>query len=230
LHSVPSEREKYVLWSKQLVKKLLIPATLMAVVLGLTACYQGNLSGPRVAVLGDSITDISHDAIASALAPNYAYNIGAHGGYTFANQSDELQTLINDPAGVPNDLVINLGSNDVFQYSTNGDTWRVGYQQVMGIAGFVGACVVVVNVNTYADDLVVGAPPVAEQINSAIDASVASDPRFHLLDWNAFIHEGTNFDEYIAPLSDFGLNVHPNVAGQVKLADMIRDALHQDCT
>lgn len=205
-----------------------VTGTLIAAALAMTACYGGDSNGPRVAIQGDSITTLSTGAIENTLGQNYGWNVQAQGGNTFQNRTESLEDQFNDPSGPPQDLIINLGTNDVFQYNTNGEAWRWGFLQIEGVAAYTGVCVVWVNVSTYADALL-GNRPIAEEINAAIDQAAATDPHFHVLDWNSFIHEPGNFDQYIMPADDFGLDVHPNEAGQQQLADMYQTALQQDC-
>ncbi len=144
-----------------------------------------------------------------------------------------LEDQYNNPSGPPNDVIINLGSNDVFDYPTAGEGWRTGFNQMVGVAGFGGACTIWVTVNVDADALLSASSaagvPVAEEINSAIEALPSQNPKFHVLDWNAFINTGNNFATYITPIAGFGLNVHPNAAGQQVLANMYQTALQQDC-
>jgi lysophospholipase L1-like esterase len=167
-------------------------------------------------------------AIETTLGSQYAWDISAQGGNTFENRVESFEDQINNPSGPPQDVIINLGTNDVFQWPTNGDSWQTGLSQLAGVAGFSGACVVWVNVSTYADALI-GGRPVAESINAAIAKLAAGDPNFHVLDWNAFIHEGNNYENYVVGFGGFSLNVHPDAAGQQALAGLYAQALQQDC-
>lgn len=211
-------------------KKLLTAFVLAVAALGMTACYGGNQAGPKVAVNGDSITYLATSAIQNTLGANYAWNVDAHSGDRFVDRVAGLESQINDPQGPPKDIIINLGTNDVFQYNAWGDQWQAGLNQIADVAGFSGACVIFVNVSRYAADYSDSNNSTAEQINLAINRLVAQDPNFHLLDWDGFIHQGTNFEQYIATAGAFGYDVHPNQAGQQALANLYLQALQQDCS
>lgn len=212
------------------MKKVLGLVVVLAIAaLGMTGCYGGNLANPKVAVNGDSITYLATPAIENTLDPKYAWTVSAHSGDRFTDRVSALEGQINDPQGPPKDIIINLGTNDVFQYNAWGDQWQEGLNQIASIAGFSGACVIFVNVSRYAADYSDSNNSTAEQINLAINRLVAQDPNFHLLDWDGFIHQGTNFDQYIATAGAFGYDVHPNQAGQQALANLYLQALQQDC-
>jgi lysophospholipase L1-like esterase len=199
---------------------------LVTVALSLSACYSGNSAGPKVAVNGDSITGVAVWTINDTLAPDYYVDVQGQNGFTIGQSLPELQTLLTDPQGAPNDVILETGTNDVMQQ--NHLWWAELDQEVSMVANT--PCVVFVNVSTYADffgDLD-GLPPMVPDINAAIAQEVATHPNFHLLDWNAFINQPGNFDTYIAQ-GPSGLVVHPNAAGQQALANLEQQALQQDC-
>jgi hypothetical protein len=200
-----------------------IGGVLLAIALLCSACYSGDPNGPRVGILGDSITWLSQSNLASSISPDFSYDIQSYPGATMADMFPELEDLLNEPQGAPQDLIINLGTNDVHLFDTNADAWQASlyYESVVSQAT---SCVIFVNVSTYADGFVNG-QPIAEAINAAIDQSVAVNPNFHLLDWNAFVHTGDNYETYIDP----GTLVHPNALGEGELADLYLQALQQDC-
>jgi predicted small secreted protein/lysophospholipase L1-like esterase len=211
------------------MKKWLVPAALAVLALSLTACYQGNLAGPRVAVIGDSITDLSTADITADLQPDYALNIQSTGGQSMAQMAPTLQSVLHDPQGAPEDVIVNLGTNDVFSVGEDATyDWRGP------LASEVEAlqstqCVIFVTVNTTADELF-SDTGTAEAINAAIEGYVAEMPNFHLLDWNALVRQGTNAADWIDPGG--GLTtpfVHPNAAGQAELAALYDWYLHAYC-
>jgi hypothetical protein len=205
-------------------KRLVGVGALAALALSLSACYSGNQYGPKVGVIGDSITGVSQSSIESAIGGEYGYTVEDFGGVTFVSGASLERDVLSNPSGPPTDIIVNFGTNDVAQ----GDVWQPAFAVDMQILSSA-QCIVLVNVSTYADELAAG-QPVAEAINQAIDQQVASSPsKFHLIDWNGFIHEGTNSATLLGPTSVYGLNVHPNVTGQADLAQMYLQALHDDC-
>ena len=172
--------------------------------------------------MGDSITWLSQNNI-HAYFQNYANDLRSYPGATMAEAYPQLQDLLNEPQGAPQDLVINLGTNDVHLYAQNGETWRAWlYYESVAVQHV--PCVIFVNVSTDADNFV-GGQPIAEEVNAAIAQSVAVNPNFHLLDWNGFIHTAGNYLALIDPTSW----VHPNMYGQQILADLYLGAVQQDC-
>lgn len=224
----PPTKTEFTMFKKLTPKKALLPIALIAGALMMSACYQGNLNGPKVAVNGDSITNLSTTDIQAALAPNYAYNVLGQNGYTIADALPSLQTMLTDPEGAPQDVIVNLGTNNVLRQDTLWP-WELA-AEVQMLANT--PCVVMVNVSTYADVFPVlsGDPPMADDINTAINQAVATHPNFHLLDWNTFVHTGNNFNLYVfqGDLGFLGL-VHPNADGQAALASMYVQALQTDC-
>jgi hypothetical protein len=206
------------------VRKRLLGLICFGVLLfGCTACYSGNESGPKVAVVGDSITYLSQSDIAATLGTDYAYRIEDFPGATMHQMFPQIEDELHDPQGAPDDFIVNLGTNDVETYAVNGTAWQASlyYESVVLQPT---KCVIFVNVSTYADQYADG-QPIAEAINTAIAQSVAVNPNFHLLDWNAWVHTGNNYSNYIIPSS----GVHPNAAGEQQLANLYAQALQTDC-
>lgn len=209
------------------MKKTIVCAVLVAMALGLTACYSGNSAGPKVAVNGDSITDLAGGSINNTLSPNYYVDVQGQNGFTIGQTLPELQSLLTDPQGAPNDVIVESGTNDVLQQ--NFLWWVELNTEVSMLAGT--QCVILVNVSGHADFLVGlgGATPMVPDINAGIAQAVADHPNFHLLNWDAFMAQPGNYAAYIAG-PPFGLGVHPNAAGEQVLANMEQAALKQYCT
>lgn len=198
------------------VRRVAVTTSLLATGgLVLSACYSGNLSGPRTAIVGDSITVLSTPDIEADIASNYAYQVQATNGYTIAQGEGELNTVDTDPAGSPVDVVINLGTNDAVQHNPN---WQTDWNNLIAEAQPAG-CVILTTLRPILDYQ--QSVPIAADINAEIANLVQSDPHFHELDWATFS------DDNPQDLSYDG--VHPNAQGQADLASLVSDALHQDC-
>src|ERR1700684_3954649 len=100
-------------------RRLIVPL-LAVLAFTLTACFSGNPLGPKVGVIGDSITYLSDSNIKSDFTTNYAYDIRAFPGARISDMLSQFQQVI---AEGPDDLVINLGTNDVHLYPQYGYTW-----------------------------------------------------------------------------------------------------------
>jgi hypothetical protein len=61
---------------------LLAPVRVLVGALALASCYSGNSAGPKVAVNGDSITNVSVWPINDALQPDYYVNVQGQDGAT----------------------------------------------------------------------------------------------------------------------------------------------------
>jgi lysophospholipase L1-like esterase len=198
------------------VRRAGVTASLLAVGgLALSACYSGNLSGPRTGIVGDSITVVSAPDIEADIAPNYAYQVQATNGYTIAQGEGELNTIDTDPEGSPVDVVINLGTNDAVQQNPN---WQTDWNNLIAEVDPAG-CVILTTLRPILDYQRV--IPVADDINAEIASLVQNDPHFHELDWATFS------DDNPQDISTDG--VHPNAQGQADLAAMVSWTLHQDC-
>lgn len=198
------------------IRRAAITASLLAVGgLVLSACYRGNLGGPRTGIVGDSITVLSTPDIEADIAPNYAYQVQATNGYTIAQGEAELRAIDTDPAGSPVDVVINLGSNDAVQQNPN---WQTDWNNLIAEADPAG-CVILTTLRPILDYQ--RAIPIADDINGEIARLVQSDPHVHELDWATF---SDDHPQDISPDA-----VHPNAQGQDAYASMVSWALHQDC-
>lgn len=183
--------------------------------------YQGNSNGPRVAVVGDSITFLTGPEISAVLSPHYYFQVHGTVGATMAQQYGALTDALGDPGGPPHDVVVELGTNDA-----NGSNlyWGVAFRQEVEALRQT-PCVVLVNINTH-----VGEPSwspqqdqLASQINAAMAQTAATMSNFHVLDWNAAV--GANA---AAGWLDQG-GIHPTPAGRQALAMLIAGALKNDC-
>lgn len=194
-----------------------VPVALVLIALAASACYAGNPAGPRVAVVGDSITWMASGDIGAALGPHYAYETEATPGFTIAQGRAELQTVLNDPQGAPSIAIINLGTNDAEQQNSN---WQTDYNNLISEASPIG-CVILTTVNTVTDW---GRPmQVAENVNAAIRQTVATHPgHFYEVDWSG--HARDNPGD-VSPVDA----VHPTSSGDAAIASLDVAALQQYC-
>lgn len=211
------------------IRKLSVAVMIAGIAVGASACYEGNQSGPIVGVVGDSIASLATDDLNATLGADYRTDVQATPGDTMADLLPEIQHVMTvDPTGdttdPPTDMVIEAGTNDVFQ----GTDWQAGLDAEAQLLSSM-QCVIFVNVSTAAG-APIGSPPnaTAQALDDGMAAMVAAHSNFHLLDWNAWVNSGTNDATYIYPDAE-GINVHETPDGEQQLADLVMSALATDC-
>jgi GDSL-like Lipase/Acylhydrolase family len=219
---------------RALGKKLLSVPALLAGGLALSACYAGNLSGPKVGVVGDSITAASQgfwcNCISNAIAPKYAYQISGVSGATMTDQFGTIEKIQHDPEGSPNDWIIELGTNNddwggkaldanwAFEFAPALDTnWAFEFDAEVAYLQHAG-CVIFVTVGT---DQSVLPGPMPVFLNAMMSQAAAQHPNMHVLDWGNI--------EYLEPSWLAPDHVHPTTAGAHELASLELQALQRDC-
>jgi lysophospholipase L1-like esterase len=166
---------------------------------------------PRsVAVVGDSITVLTSPDISVALRGDYHTDVQAKWGQRIDQMLPNLSELLGQH---PTAVVENLGSNDAIQATTHPD-WQKGFEQMIAMLAPT-KCVLMTTVSTFLD-ADYSAPPVASEINRAIEGVASRRPNFHVVDWNAAIHAPNGGTLLSAD------HVHPSPAGQLTLAALIR--------
>ena len=170
-----------------------------------------------VAIIGDSITVNSADDLSRALEPEYDVDIRAQSGRRIDEMLPALRTALS---AHPREVVVNLGTNDVLQAKLHAD-WRAGFNQLIGLLAPV-RCVALTTVSTRLDGPT-ARPGVAPEINEALVRAIAAHRNFHIIDWNARIHEPDG-----ASLIIFD-GIHPTPAGELVLAGLTRTTLDRDC-
>jgi hypothetical protein len=180
--------------------------------------YTGTAAGPKVAVIGDSITLVATGSIVSGLADRYQSWVIGIPGYTIGNA---LPALDQQLATAPRDVISNLGTDDAFADNTG---WQTSFDALMTRLANIH-CVELVtlheNVADYYGSLVHNVTvTVAKDINTALTDAVATHTNMHLIDWNS----AANADPTLT--SD---GIHPTAAGDQWLASHYRSALNQDC-
>ena len=162
------------------------------------------------AMLGDSITYMSLDALTRAIAPVASLSLVGRPGYTIDQlMPDAEAAALTDPAAV----IIDLGTNDALNKVSTADS-VAALDSMLSL--FPRATSVVVTVNTHFGDAA------ARARAAAINAHIRSlDVR--IADWDARVGA-----ELAAGLPDGAItidDVHPTTRGQKVLAGLIAAAL-----
>jgi hypothetical protein len=185
----------------------------VALVLVTAGCYRGNPTGPKVAIVGDSITRFVDPALDGTLDDRYQIDVRHHDGWRTVQLLPYLEDQLTTQ---PEAVIANLGTNDALQNYWGIDDWTNAWDELIADVADV-PCVVLVNVSTsvelWQDGLLS-----AEPINARIEAEVAAHPNFRLVDWNAEVQAVG----YGAVTIDA---IHPNEAGVAWLANAYRSAL-----
>jgi hypothetical protein len=181
--------------------------------------YTGNATGERLAVIGDSITQMSHDEIHRQLDGAYHVSVDGRPGFTISEQLP-VAAVYSQQHPVPGVIVVNLGTNDAVLGTTLADATR----DLADItANFPTArCVVLTTVN--ANTMGVTFNDWANAFNFwAIFAMAGTDDRIRIADWNTSVH---TYYEDGQPQGDLTYDlVHPTPIGQERLADLTKTAI-----
>ena len=164
-------------------------------------------TGPRLAIIGDSITVVSTDALAAALEGDHATSMTAVIGIKADAQLVTAQRYV---ATDPTVVVINLGTNDVSQHDPTAE-YRSELDAMVAL--FPDRCVVVTTITTQApvpDDFARRAREYNDHIRTFA----------HVADWDAAIGRAVAAGRQVT--TD---GVHPNPDGQQLYAQVIRDAV-----
>ena len=201
---------------------LLVVVALLFVVVAVAVRLWPRSSGPRVVIVGDSITVFAHDEISHALRGHYSVTTSA----VFGQRIDEmLPALRHDLTKHPRAVVLNLGTNDVLQGRLHPD-WQTGFRTMISMVSHV-PCVVLTTISTVTTTSPIpdaaAEPQVASEINGAILKTAASHPNVHVIDWNQAVN-GPNGLSLLIPD-----RVHPSDAGSRVLAVQIRHTLDSSC-
>jgi hypothetical protein len=180
--------------------------------------YVGNPGGPKVGIVGDSITNLLRPDLKSAVGSKYRYVVKARDGMRIDQQLDALRSVLHagDP---PMRLIVNLGTNDVLQGRSDA---LANLDHELQLLADVD-CVILVTINPNADH---SGTHLAETLNDAMKSAVASLPNLHLLDWAGLL--AADPERAHQWLSGFDA-VHPTASGSQALAARYRQALDHDC-
>lgn len=206
---------------------------------------------PLVAFVGDSTTalaamptDLAPDgALAGAFGDGYRIHVEAQFGQTIGDMLDEVEAVLDDPSGPPDALVLNLGTNDAVQDTTD---WPAAFDEMLSLVED-HPCVLLVTVNESTDAFLGSTGTTATSINARIAEAVTAPNIFHV-DWNedwgpesGFTPDVDHFYSVYAPPEalppdlrashPMGMwvrdGVHQSPEGSVELANRIRRILDQ---
>lgn len=175
-------------------------------------------SARPVAVIGDSITELASQPIQDAFALRYHADISARSGKRIDEMLPDVRVAVEDH---PDAIVIDLGTNDVLQGHLRAPPWQAGFMRMVAMVERE-PCVELTTISTRVNGWA-ARPAIANDINRTIADTVAARPNFHVIDWNAAVHEPGGSDLLVPD------HIHPSFAGMAKLASLIRAALDRDC-
>jgi lysophospholipase L1-like esterase len=220
------------------MRRLVAGVVVLGVLVSASGChedYTGAPAGPKVALIGDSISskDWSYRAIHDAFEPTYQLSVAATSGFTIADQQ-ALAPEYNTTA--PAAVVIELGTNDALQATGPPEAPNPPAQarqrmdkaaadlRVMLAALTAPRCIVVVNIGTGV--LRPGYPEWARTWNTTVLGAVAAEnPRMRIADWDRAVSDWfATHDDAGDKLLLFDL-VHPLPAGQQVLAEVMLHAV-----
>jgi lysophospholipase L1-like esterase len=227
------------LWRRGLrsVRRLATTTGPLSAVVGLAAIsgsvvpplYSGNQLGPKVGIVGDSITCLSARDIASDFSSAYAYQIGCKDGITISQGTTYAQAIDKSVQGAPAAFIVNLGTNDALQSSHDigpsnnadiGAAWKALTNLSSDLSNV--PCVIWVTVSEIPD---LYGSHVAEGINDWIGAWTSSHPGNFELDWWSLLLQGNNATLWLSSRD----GIHTTEAGQRELASLYLQAVQHDC-
>jgi lysophospholipase L1-like esterase len=192
-----------------IVALLLVVAVLSAVV-GLRALGVGR-HRPAVALIGDSITANLESTARGRLGGDYALSVDGRPGF-LADQ--QLPTAVNTARFPFDQVVINLGTNDVMNSDHDLEETTASLGQITGAVAVI-RCAHLVTVSEEMVNDTGDAGPRARRLNDAIRAIAAEHPNVRVIDW-ATIERDYEREHGETITTD---TVHPNDVGNRVLAD-----------
>lgn len=179
--------------------------------------YKGNLSGPKVLVVGDSITSDNRNAINAALRPHYATQLIGLSGQKLAGAAYYLTPY---PPTSPDVVILEFGTNDGngILADTSGakrDTWKATYLSYRDM--FPDTCFVPVTMPASRNYPAWDASQ--QELNDWLMATFPDT-----IDWNGF-ELAQRAAGYTLLTEDF---IHPTAAGAPALAAFYRMGI-EDC-
>ena len=204
---------------KRLVTALVISVAVALLAPGCMSPYQGNLSGPKVAILSDSLlTDPTGGYLEFFLGDTHQTSRLAICGV----KSYEMVQAARDWNNAVDVAVISLGTNDACAITTAGqtvaNTFDNGYTPIRD-AFSNASCIVFLTLDEQMPGI---RPGVNKSLNDwwRIHALYWPD-RYRLADWNAAINY---FGGYGSMTVD---GVHPNAFGSQVMAEIIETQVNQ---
>lgn len=173
------------------------------------------LPPPQVAVIGDSLTNLSREELVAALGPEVEPIVIAANAHTTAEMQSYLDFLLASEEGPPDRLVINLGTNDALR---GNQTALADYEAMLAKLDGVD-CIVLTTVAELTDLFVPPISAVAARLNTRILLAPWVDPRVQVAGWNGAVGQPDGAAWLDADA------IHPNQAGQRELAELIASTL-----
>ncbi len=163
---------------------------------------------PTVAVVGDSITELSEQSIEASLTQaGYHPMVQAVIGIEMAQAVPSIDQFAEQD---PNDWIVELGTNDA---GRNNQLWELPFLAIWHQVRSAG-CVIYVSVSQRAG-------PIATQINASIAGLARAHANVHILDWGSL--------EYLNPAWLEPDLIHPTPAGQAELAALETQEIRHSC-
>ncbi len=173
--------------------------------------YSGPKDAPRILIIGDSITQLAQADIDKTFGGKTRLLVHAKWGKRSDQMLAPLKDGLNDPAGRPAAVILNLGTNDALQHR---DAATADYLKAVQAAE-KAPCVVLTNITalpTPADNAV------ADELNATMSKLAASQPKVHIADWRSL---ATSNPQLMVPPDNF----HPTVSGRTALAELYLQSL-----
>lgn len=194
-------------------------AILVIVLLAVRLAYGPTFAqedGPKVLVIGDSITDLGQQELKDELDAEYSLSLD---GKTSFRTDEQLPSAERWSTRDFTQVVINLGTNDVIQGTSPSDA--AANLEAMAQLFPTATCIHVVTVNEL---IPAEANPVADELarelNDQIRTLPSRNPRVRVIDWAAIVNEEKALG---VDLTIDG--VHPSDEGYVLLAQAYSEAL-----
>ena len=182
----------------------------LACLLALAACSSAaGSAGPRVSVIGDSITFLSKKDIEATLdGARYHPTVVGRIGYTAAQVHADVAAQAKTHPSV---VVFELGTNDVTQSDT-GATDPASYERTLTAykAEFPGSCLVATTVSSHRPS------PTMDDTATTINTWLLHNFD-HVVDWDSHEWVAREKGQVLVDPDE----VHPNPAGQAALAQLM---------
>jgi hypothetical protein len=171
-----------------------------------------------VALVGDSITEQADETFHTTLQPPYRLRVSGRGGYRI----EEMEPYAIELAtGKPEQVVINLGTNDVLR------NWPLE-KSVAALNRMVNEfrgtrCLHLV---TISEHIVIADDPSTKDRAEALNAEIrrlAQSRAFDVIDWTALVGDYVAQGEPEGPITND--TIHPTELGRKKLSDLYRQGL-----
>lgn len=171
-------------------------------------------SGTAVVLIGDSLTVLTTDEVAAGAKPEFHIETNAEWGVRIDEELDPASEIAADD---PDQVIINLGTNNVLQHY---DTVSSGEDLSTLIDQFADArCVHLVTINEQIRHNGEDFSAVAAALNEEIRRIAARQLNTDVIDWNKIV-----VDNAANGIIDDD-TVHPNPAGVALLADAYVQAI-----